>query len=252
MAELVDFKDKLKRYFLPDRKELFSMLPAILVAAFIISFKEWGAEQFDWGIGLVNFARAVVIVSLSFFIFDAGQRLFGLSINYRLRYKVWTIGLLIGLVVCVITNGNIWLILPSGFLVEHLTGYRLGWFRYGINVFGQGIMSLGGPIACILLIIIIKLFSFALPATFVDKAILFNVIFAAMSMLPIPPLAGSKVYFGSRMLYAFSMPAIIGVLILLSLNISILLSVGLSIIIGVVLWISYYLLFEQTAWRGPG
>src|SRR3989344_4537936 len=163
MAEIIDYKDKVKRYFLPERREFISMLPPVVGMAFIISFKEWGGETFDVAAGLANFALALLIVAVSFFTFDAGQRLLGLTINYRLRFKVWTFGLLFGLVICFLTNGSVWVLLPSGFLVEHLTGHRLGWFRYGINVFGQGIMALGGPVASIVLIILIKLFSFAMP-----------------------------------------------------------------------------------------
>ena len=252
MAEIIDYKDKVKRYFLPERREFISMLPPVVGMAFIISFKEWGGETFDVAAGLANFALALLIVAVSFFTFDAGQRLLGLTINYRLRFKVWTFGLLFGLVICFLTNGSVWVLLPSGFLVEHLTGHRLGWFRYGINIFGQGIMALGGPVASIVLIILIKLFSFALPAAFVDKAVLFNVVFAITQMLPIPPLAGSKAYFGSKMTYAFSMPVIVSALLLLAIDIPLFISIGGAILIGLILWILYYAFFEQNVWSGPG
>ena len=252
MAEIVDYKDKFRRYFFPETKEILGMLAAIVVVAFIISFKEWGDEQFDAAVGLMNFLRALLIVGISFVAFDFGQRAWGLGVNYRLRYKVWPFGLLIGLIACFLTNGNIWVILPAGFLIEHLSAHRLGWFRYGINFFGQGVMSLGGPIACILLIIILKIFSFTLPAAFVEKAVIFNVVFVITQMLPIPPMAGSKIYFGSRMMYAFTVPAIVAALILLSLDIPIWISAIGSIVIGVALWIAYYIVFEQYAWQGPG
>src|SRR3989344_5688132 len=203
MAEIIDYKDKVKRYFLPERREFISMLPPVVGMAFIISFKEWGGETFDVAAGLANFALALLIVAVSFFTFDAGQR-------------------------------------------------RLGWFRYGINVFGQGIMALGGPVASIVLIILIKLFSFALPAAFVDKAVLFNVVFAITQMLPITPLAGSKAYFGSKMTYAFSMPVIVSALLLLALDIPLFISIGGAILIGLILWILYYAFFEQNVWSGPG
>ncbi|HLD86881.1 MAG TPA: hypothetical protein VJB12_02355 [Candidatus Nanoarchaeia archaeon] len=250
MAELVDYKDKLKRYFWPESKEALSIAVAIVVIAFIISFKEWGDEMFDAQVGLLNFLRAIFIVGISFIAYETGTRMMGLYFGYRAKYRLFPFGLLFGLIACFLANGSIWILLPAGFAVEHLTAHRLGWFRYGINVFGQGMMALGGPIACIALIIIIKIFSFALPAAFVDKAILFNTVFVITQMLPIPPLAGSKVYFGSRLLYAFTMPAIVAAIILLSLDIPIILSVGASIVIGVILWILYYAFFEQNTWKG--
>jgi hypothetical protein len=253
MAEIIDYKDKFKRYFWATREEYLGMAVAILCIAFIISFRDWGSgEVFSFSEGMLNLMEAIVIVALSFSVFDAGQRLWGLAINYRLRYKVWSLGLLVGLIVCFLTNGSVWLILPSGFLVEHLTAYRLGWFRYGINMYGQGLMALGGPIACLLLIIVIKLFSFVLPATFVEKAVMFNFVYIITQMIPFPPLAGSKMYFGSKMVYAFTMPAIVSAAILLVLDINILLSAFLAIVIGVCLWLTYYFVFEQYAWKGPG
>ncbi len=253
MAEIIDYKDKFKRYFWPTKEESLGMAIAVIVVAFIISFREWGSGSvFDFGVGVLNFAEAIVIVGMSFWVFDAGQRLWGLAVNYRLRYKVWSMGLLFGLIVCFITNGSLWLILPSGFLVEHLTAYRLGWFRYGINMYGQGLMALGGPIACLILMIALKVFSFALPAAFVEKALMFNFIFVLTSMVPFPPLAGSKTYFGSKMVYAFTMPAIVSAAVLLILDINIFLSAFLAILIGICLWLAYYFLFEVNAWKGPG
>lgn len=252
MAELIDYMDKLKRYFLPERREFLSMLPPVVAMAFIISFKEWGGEQFDASAGLVNFVRALVIVLISFLVFDAGQRLWGLGVGFRLRFKVWPIGILLGLVVCFLTNGSLWLLLPSGFLVEHLPGHRLGFFRYGINLFPQALMALAGVFACIILIMLVKIFSFVLPAAFVEKTVLFNVVFAITQLVPIPPLAGSKIYFGSRMLYAFWMPAAVAMLVLLSLDIPVFISIGASILVALVLWFFYYILFEQYSWRGGG
>jgi hypothetical protein len=253
MAEIIDFKDKFNRYFWATKEEYFAMLIAVLAVAFIISFKDWGSGNvFNFAEGLLNYAESIVIVGMSFWVFDAGQRMWGLAINYRLRYKIWSMGILFGLIVCFITNGSLWLILPSGFLIEHLTAYRLGWFRYGINMFGQGLMALGGPIACLLLIIVIKIFAFVLPATFVEKAVFFNFVYIITSMIPFPPLVGSKTYFGSRMAYAFTMPAIVSAAILLVLDINIFLSAFLAIVIGVSLWLTYYYVFEQHAWQGPG
>ncbi len=251
MAEIIDFKDKVRRYYKPSGKEMLGMVIAILTVAFIISFREWGGETFNLAVGLSNFLLSILIVGVSFLAFDAGQRLWGLAINYRINYRVFSFGLILGVIVCFLTNGKIWVILPSGFLIEHLTAHRLGWFRYGINLYGQGLVALGGPIASIFLIILLKIFGFLLPAAFAEKAILFNVVFAITQMIPIPPLAGSKTYFGSKMTYAFNMPAIVACLILLSLDIPILLSLLLAFLIGVMLWISYYIFFEQNLWKGP-
>ena len=87
MGELADFKDRIKRYYAFTHNEMKGMAIAILVIAFIISFKEWGAGNvFDPATGLFNFFNAVLIVALSFLLHDTGQRLWALAIGYRIEY----------------------------------------------------------------------------------------------------------------------------------------------------------------------
>ncbi|MBI2647303.1 hypothetical protein HYW99_02395 [Candidatus Woesearchaeota archaeon] len=251
MAELIDMLDKVNRYYKFTTHELRGLLISIFVIAFIISFKEWGTTIFDWSVGLYNLFNAVLIVTLSILIHDAGQRLWGLAIGYRIEYRMWSFGLLIALILAFVSNGNIWLIVPGGFIIHHLAGSRLGWFRYGINYFGQAMVALAGPLFTLMLIIILKMLSIFSVNLLIYKAIKFNVIYAITSMLPIPPLDGSKIYFGSRMLYAFVTPAILVATILIILPIPIIISLIISLLVGVVLWLTYYISFERKIWAGP-
>lgn len=251
MAEIVDFIDKVKRYYKFTPYELRGLILSILAISFIISFKEWGATSFDAVAGLHNLFNAVLIVALSILVHDAGQRLWGLAIGYRLEFKMWSFGLVIALVTAFLSDGRLWLIVPSGFMLHHLAGPRLGWFRYGINYFGQAMVALAGPLFNLMLIILLKMISAFSTNLLVEKAIMFNVIYAITSLLPIPPLDGSKIYFGSRMLYAFVVPAIVIAAILMIIDIPIFLALVLSFLVGIVLWLVYYISFERKLWRGP-
>ena len=251
MAELVDMLDKIKRYYRFTSSELRGLIISILAIAFIISFKEWGATEFDLAVGLYNLFNAVLIVALSILVHDAGQRLWGLAIGYRVEFKLWSFGLLAALVVAFATNGSLWLIVPSGFLLHHIASHRLGWFRYGINYFGQAMVALAGPLFTLMLIILLKVLSTFSPNPLIQKAIVLNVIYAITSLLPIPPLDGSKIYFGSRMLYAFALPAIVVSTILMVVNVPIFFALALSFLVGVVLWLTYYISFERKLWKGP-
>ncbi len=251
MAEIVDLIDKIKRYYKFTQHELRGLVIAILVVAFIISFKEWGSTSFDLRAGLFNLFNSVLIVALSILIHDAGQRIWGLSIGYRIEFKMWSFGLIFALVIAFISNGSLWLIVPSGFMLHHLAGHRLGWFRYGINYFGQAMVALAGPLFTLMLIIFFKILYVFFPNPLIQKAIVFNVVYGVTSMLPIPPLDGSKVFFGSRMLYAFALPAMIVAAIMMIVNVSIFLALVLSLLVGVVLWLVYYISFERKAWTGP-
>ncbi|MBI2652513.1 hypothetical protein HYX00_03515 [Candidatus Woesearchaeota archaeon] len=251
MAEIVDLTDKIKRYYKFTSYEIRGLIISILAIAFIISFKDWGATNFDFRVGLYNLFNAILIVALSILIHDAGQRLWGLAIGYRVEFRMWSFGLLAALVIAFISNGNLWLIVPSGFMLHHLAGHRLGWFRYGINYFGQAMVALAGPLFTFMLIILLKAIYAFSPNPLIQKAIIFNVVYVITSLLPIPPLDGSKIYFGSRMLYAFALPALIVATILMIVNIPIFFAIVLSFLVGIVLWLTYYISFERRAWTGP-
>ena len=251
MGEIVDFIDRVKRFYKFTPYEIRGLAISIFVMAFIVSFKEWGATSFELTAGLQNLFNAILIAALSILVHDTGQRLWGLTIGYRVEFKMWTFGLIIALVVAFISNGSLWLIVPAGFMVHHLAGPRLGWFRYGINYFGQAMVALAGPLFSLMLIILFKVLSVFSANPLIEKAIIFNVIYAITSLLPIPPLDGSKIYFGSRMLYAFSLPAIVVSTILMITNVPIFFALVISLLVGITLWLVYYISFENRAFTGP-
>lgn len=251
MGEIVDLIDKIKRYYKFTPHELRGLLIAIFIVAFIISFKDWGTTTFDFRTGLKNLFNAVLIVALSILIHDMGQRLWGLAIGFRIEYKMWTFGLIIALVIAFVSNGSLWLIAPAGFMLHHLAGHRLGFFRYGINYFGQAMVALAGPLFTLMLVILLKVLSAFSPNPLLQKAVMFNVVYAITSLLPIPPLDGSKIYFGSRMLYAFALPAIVIATILMIVDVPIFLSLVISLLVGIVLWLVYYISFERKIWTTP-
>ena len=137
-------------------------------------------------------------------------------------------------------------------MIHHLAGHRLGFFRYGLNYFGQAMVALAGPLFTLMLIIALKTLGVFFPDNaLIEKAVMFNVVYLITSMLPVPPLDGSKIFFGSRMLYAFVLPAMIIAAILMIVKIPVFFAIVLSVVAGVVLWLVYYISFERKAWKGP-
>ena len=130
-------------------------------------------------------------------------------------------------------------------MLHHLGGHRLGFFRYGVNYIAQALIALAGPLCTLILIIILKFIYAIVPNPLIFKAIQFNVIYAITCMLPIPPLDGSKIYFGSRMMYAFFLPAMVAATLLMIVNIPVFFALVLSLLIGVILWVVYYISFER-------
>src|SRR3989338_452012 len=175
MAEILDLLDKIKKYYKFTEHELRGLIIAILIIAFVFSYDDWGpGNTFVLSVGIYNFFNAILIVALSILIHDAGQRIWALAIGYRLEYKMWGFGLLVALVISFISNGNLWLVIPSGFMLHHLAGHRLGWFRYGINYFGQAMVAMAGPLFSLMLLILLKILNSFLPNALLQKAIIFN------------------------------------------------------------------------------
>jgi len=249
MGDVVDLSDKIKKYFKFTPLEIRSLIIAILVIAFIISFRDWGRASFDLTLGLFNYFNAILIVALSFLIHISVQRIWALGTGYRLEWKMWSFGLLFGLIVVFLTNGVFWVILPGGFIVHHMAGHRLGWFRYGINYWAIGLIAVTGPVATIFLAAIFKSLGGFLANSLIQKVVIFNIVYAVYSILPVPPLDGSRTFYGSRMLFAFSTAFIVATAILLNLNLSVGIAIISSLFIGIVLWLLYYIFFESKAWK---
>ena len=252
MAEVFDMLDKIRNYYKLSSHEIRGLIISIIVIAFIVSFNAWGpGSTFVPSIGLFNFFNSILIVTLSILVHDTGQRLWGLAIGYRVEFKMWTYGLIFALALAFVSAGKIWLIVPGGFMLHLIAGHRLGWFRYNINYFGLGMVALAGPLFTLMLIIFLKVLYVFFQSPLILLAIKFNAIYVITSLLPIPPLDGSKIYFGSRMLYAFALPTILVSTILMIVDVPIMLTLIVSFLVGIILWMTYYITFERKLWRGP-
>ncbi len=254
MGGLTDLMDKISRYYKFTPYEVRGFIIAIVSIAFVISFDRWGALKFDLGTGIFNFFNSILVVAVSMLVHDAGQRIWGLAIGYRIEFRMWTFGIIASLAIAFMNNGRIpylWLIVPGGFMIHHLAGHRLGWFRYGINYFGQAMVAFAGPLSTLTFIIVLQILRVFFPSELISTAISFNVVYLITSLLPIPPLDGSKIFFGSRMLYAFATPVMLFITILIVVNVPIFLSIVLSLLAGTALWLVYYISFERKVWKGP-
>lgn len=251
MGALVDMWGKIKRYYRFSPSELRGFIISILVLSFIISFREWGKDRFSLTSGLFNWFNAALIVTLVLIVYNFVQRIAGLSMGYNAEYKMWLTGLLIGLVFAFVSRGRIWVLLPGGILIHHLAGHRLGHFRYGLNYFQHGMVAVAGTVALISLAALFKIVNTFVYSSLLDKLIVFCIVFAIYDILPIPPLTGSRLFFGSRMVYAFMFSTIVVAGILLFLDINVLMAIFGSIIIGIICWLLYYIFFERKVWAGP-
>ena len=248
MGEVVDLIDKVKRYYWFTPSELRGLIITTLVLAFVISFREWGGVEFNFAVGFSNFLIAVLIVGVSLLIHTSGQRVWSLAAGYRLEYQMWGLGLFLAVIFAFITNGRFWFLVAGGFMVHHLAGHRLGWFRYDIGYWGIALIALSGSLITVLFIIVLKISNSFLFAPILQKLIIFNIVYTVYNMIPIPPLDGAKIFYGSRMAYAFYLPGIIAIILLLYADIPILFAVLGSFLVALVLWLLYYIFLERHLW----
>ncbi len=240
-----DLSLNIKRYFRFSADEVRSIIIGIIIMAFIFSFDSWGVETFDLGYGLKNFFNAILIITLSFLVHLSVQRIFALAGGFRVEYKNWLYGILIGIALIIISNGKVWFFAPGGLVVYMMAGHRLGSFRYGLNVWPVGVVGMVGPLANLVLALFFKILFTAFPEnTLLYSAMSFNLWFAIFTMLPIPPLDGSKIFFASRVVYVFAFTGVIAMSAALFF-LGVFLSFLIGLIVGVICWLTYTWMFER-------
>ena len=239
---------KSRHQFRFDKEEIEACVISVLILAFIVSFNKWGeGDAFDFGVGLINLFQAVIILSLILGFQLITTKLMALHWGYRAEFKIWWYGILIGLVLAFLSASFtsslgkttvIWFLAPGGVFFHHLAARRLGWFRYGVNMKETGICCMLGSFSIIFLAIIFKILLYISPENlFFYEAMNISLWFALFSMLPIPPLNGLRVFFYSRVVYAFIFGIFIGFSILLRTNLNIFVTILLSLILGVIIWV---------------
>ncbi|MEM4282324.1 MAG: hypothetical protein QXU88_00845 [Candidatus Woesearchaeota archaeon] len=230
------------------KEELKDFFVVILVLAFIASFNEWGEEVFDFGVGIKNFVISLVVVALSVGLHHLAQRWWADREGLIPEHRVWWFGLLIGLLLVFFSNGKIKWYAATALYLRH-TLSRIGRVPYYPKATQIGIVTLMGLLANAVLVLLARVGQPLLGQALANKLFYFNILFALLSLLPIPPLDGSRVFFASRPIYVFAFLSISAYLLLAYVFGTI--SIMWSVIIGMVGWLIFQLAFERGAWKWP-
>lgn len=238
------YGDRIKRYYKFSLAETRNLLIAILVLTFIFAFND-GRETFDSVLWFGNFIKVLIIVVISVFIHESAHKLVGLSASYRTDFRLWPYGIVIGLLLTVVSNGKLYFLAPGGVLIHHLAIHRLGMFRYGLSSFYSTFIAFAGPLANIVLALIVKIISFSFPSQLLTAIITINLWYAIFSSLPIPPLDGSTGFFGGRVTYylGFSLVAASSIMIFIS-NTLVLMLFGI-LFLSLLFWFLFYIFMER-------
>ncbi len=242
--------DKLSRYFWFSLKEIKYMLITVFVMGLVFSFNNWGyivdgKPIIDASYGLRNLVNGILLAALTLFVHHSVQRIIAINVGFKPEHTLWKTGILVALVVAVISNGVVPFLALSGLMLYHLTGHRLGEYRYGLTLWQKGYIGMAGPVSVMFLAVIFKFMGGTISGdTLVDQAFVFNLWFAGCSLLPIPPIDGSHMFFGNRFMYVLSAAAGLAFILLIT-TLSVFLSLVLAIILAVAAFVLYYLAFAE-------
>ncbi len=232
-----ELKARIKDHFSFEREELYVLVPAAFLTAFIFSFNDWGKEALDIGLGLRNLFLMTTIVALSFFVRFSSQKIYALKEGYKAQYSGWWTGIIIALIIALLSKGSIPLVLIGGVAASFMVRQRLGEFRYGFSYSDNAKISFSGIIANLVLAQFFAIGLFFFPENyFFSKGLLLNWIMAACAVLPLPQLDGLNIYFGSRSWYyvVLAAVAVFGVLLLTGTQIGLIIAVVITAITAII------------------
>ena len=230
-----NFKHKFMKYGTPEPKEVRGLLITAVVFAFIISFRDWGVDNFSITLGFYNYFLSLILVLIALIVFELGHRIFALWMGYKSQYRTWIPGLLISLVFTFLSNGYFPLLLIGGLTIKTLEIHRLGKFQPELSMKQVGWIAMAGSVTLIVFAVLLKPFDSSLVMA---KLMKICVLIAIFNMLPIPPMNGLRTFFGSRVIYVFVTASIIACGALLTL-----VSGALSLIGGIAIGILILLVF---------
>ncbi len=206
MVSKKEMLSRMRDFFSFSKQERSNLALAIVIFAFIFSFRDWGEETFSLSQGLQHFVIAGVIIALSIFVRISCQKWYALSQGYSAEFRVWWTGILISLVLCFLSFGYAPLVLLGGMTSIFMTRQRLGEFRYGHSYWQSGMISLWALYASLILAILFALGQFAFPDSyFFAKGVLFNLLMGICAILPLPALEGLHIFFAARWLLIYAL-----------------------------------------------
>ncbi|MGM5484701.1 MAG: hypothetical protein ACQEP1_02400 [Nanobdellota archaeon] len=213
-----EYKQRVRKFFTFGYRENLQIITSILIITFIWAFN-YDSESFilsDW---IWNFILTLIMVTISFYVHISAQKLAALYYGYRVRYKQSFTGMILSIIVAIISNGMFPVLIVGGITLSHLSRLRIGEFRYGLNTMESMKSALAGPFANVFLVMFIKTTQWiiGIESAWIDDMFVFNLVFAVYMMLPIKPLPGVYVFFGSRVWYVFAFSVMLTYILLIIL-----------------------------------
>lgn len=181
--------ESINKYLQFQKKEIRDIIITALIIGFIFSFKNWGVISFDLGIGLTNWFGMILVALLALLVHIVVQKIVAIRKGYTVRYKMWIIGMLIGLYFCFISGGSWIFFLPGGIIFSAIAHKRLKYKQPAYQQRDAAFVSFFGPLSNILLAFIFHLLILSgVSNLLIEKAVFLNIFLAVYTILPLPQL----------------------------------------------------------------
>lgn len=238
------FLTEIKHHYRFSQRETKELLISVVLVAFMFAFDD-KSETLNITHWLINYFNTFLLVTLSFLVALSAQKIWGIAVGYRVRYKVWSYGLVFGVAVAILSQGKIIIPLPGGVSFSMIPRLRLGGFRYGFKNELIGWISGLGPLTNIFLAMFTTFFFgqvLGLDSAIFDRLVFINFMIAFFLLLPLPPLPGLTLFYGNRLFYVIVFGFIFSYALLYSIGIY---SLFIALLLAIVIWVTYYLLIER-------
>ncbi len=226
--------------FLPFKGPEYTIfLIAALLAGFVFSLRFPG-EAFSLGRWFGYFVWGTIVAFGSLLIRVAWQKLVGLKRGYYVEYQLLWGGIAASLLVSIVSLGYVPLLVFGAVTTTFMVRHRLGEFRYGTSYQDVAMVVMWSVIVHLILAAVFAFLLYAFPEMVLfKKAMMINLMFAAVTLLPFPTLDGIQLFFGDLNMYIIGVISVVffGGLLITQTRIGLLIGLGLGAVIGV---ISYF------------
>jgi len=189
-----------------NRKEMMNFMLAVIIMAFLFSFNDWP----DLKKGLINYLTYLIIVSISFFIYETCMRIFSKKLDIKSEYELRPNMIFLSFFITIITNGNFPFFLVGYHKLKLLTKERLGYKFESIQRKEKAIIAFKSIGMSLLLAIILSFFK---TNPLIQKAMIFNILFSIYNLIPWPPTDGSLMLYRMGGAWVFLFFGSIGLLL---------------------------------------
>lgn len=247
------------------KPEIKDLIISILILGFVFGFDD-GKKTFELTPWLLNFIKICLLSTIALLVHHLSQKITAKKFGCQTKHEIWRIkhywfgakshfpitlhfgftkiilnsfplGIFLPIIITFLSDGQLFFAATAMCLISVNKAHRIGRKYIRLTNYETAKITLAGPLANILLAIILKIFSGFNPIF--DQLILINSMLAISNMIPLPHLDGGSIYFGSRPLFAFSFAFIFGCVILLN-HLTIISTLILSMLIAIILVALYF------------